>query len=299
MTPRIIDPFELRADPALVSELRDHPGEHIERRLTDTTAIEVRADETSGGWKGGGLAIVYNSRSENLGGFTEIIKPGAARKVLKDKPDTRALQNHNPDLLLGRTTAGTLRLKDSPKGLDYEFDAPATSYADDLRVLMERGDITQSSFAFRVAPGGQEWSEDEESGALIRTVTEFSALYDVSPVTYPAYPASTSGVRVRDLTSLSGEELRALAWQIHRGDHQATAEERQVIDSLLTVKFSTVSPWTAERTLRAAAEEPELLAAIHNMRAHVELEPLAGDPEPDWRVAANQRRLRRLERELA
>jgi phage head maturation protease len=121
---RIIDTYELRANPALAAELRDHPGDYIERRTVTTTGVEVRDGDTDAGWKGGGLAIVYNTRSENLGGFTEIIKAGAARKLLKTSPDVRALQNHNPDLLLGRTNAGTLRLKDTPKGLDYEFDAP-------------------------------------------------------------------------------------------------------------------------------------------------------------------------------
>jgi HK97 family phage prohead protease len=104
--------------------------------------VETRAADN--GWRGGGLAAVFDDLSHNLGGFREVIDHGAFRKVLASKPDVRALFNHDANYLLGRTTAGTLRLKEVGKGLDYEFDAPATSYAADLRVLMERGDLNQS-----------------------------------------------------------------------------------------------------------------------------------------------------------
>jgi HK97 family phage prohead protease len=156
--------------------------------------VEVRKS-TDAGWQGGGLALVYGSRSENLGGFIEEIRAGALTDVLARTPDVRALINHSPDAVLGRTTSGTLRIADTPEGLDYEFDAPDTTYARNLRVLMERGDITQSSFAFRAAPDGVEWDEDPETGVLVRVIHRFSALLDVSPVTYPAYPAATSGIR--------------------------------------------------------------------------------------------------------
>lgn len=197
----LLTPRELRTRPGLLAELRSGgtPEGMAELRFSPGGA-EVRAAD-DGSWKGGGLAIVYNSRSENLGGFVEVIKPGAVRDVLAREPDTRALFNHEPNLVLGRTRSGTLRLDDQAEGLDYEFDAPDTSYARDLRVLLDRGDVSQSSFAFRVAPDGAEWDEDPDTGLLLRIVHRLSALYDVSPVTYPAYQAASSGLRSDSLAN--------------------------------------------------------------------------------------------------
>lgn len=232
--PVVIDPLELRAHPELLNEIREQPGKHVERRVVGMRKTEIReARADAEGWRGGGLAAVYDSRSQNLGGFIEVVKHGAMRKVLAKNPDVRALINHDGNLLLGRTAAGTLRLKDTPAGLDYEFDAPATSYADDLRVLMERGDITQSSFAFRLAPGGDTWEEDEESGVLVRTIHEFGDLYDVSPVTEPAYLDATSGIRshvgVDDLLaqvrSLDGEHLTRFMDQVKQYDLRSVSQQ--------------------------------------------------------------------------
>lgn len=111
-----------------------------------------------------------------------------------DDAEIAGLFNHDSNLVLGRVGAGTMVLEDNPPvGVRYTIDAPDTSYANDLRVSMERGDVYQSSFAFRLARQGDEWHEDEESGMLIRTIIKFSRLYDMSPVTYPAYPATDSG----------------------------------------------------------------------------------------------------------
>jgi HK97 family phage prohead protease len=173
-------------------EIRSRSTDGVERR-TFSTLLEVRATVT--GWQIVGHGIVYNVLSENLGGFREMVAEGAATDVLASNPDVRGLINHNPDLLLGRTTAGTMTLEDDPPtGLRYIIDPPDVSYANDLHVSMDRGDINQSSFAFRIARGGDIWEEDEETGLLIRTIIKFSGLYDMSPVTYPAYPTTDSGV---------------------------------------------------------------------------------------------------------
>ena len=194
----LLTPAELRARPGLLDAMRSAGGgtpEGFGAELRFGPSAEIRATGDDGSWKGGGAAIVYNSRSENLGGFVEIIRPGAVRDVLARDPDTRALFNHDASMVLGRTRAGTLVLEDREADLDYEFDAPDTSYARDLRVLLGRGDVNQSSFAFRVAPDAVEWDEDPDSGLLVRVIHRLSALYDVSPVTYPAYPAASSGLR--------------------------------------------------------------------------------------------------------
>ncbi|ELP3920192.1 HK97 family phage prohead protease [Escherichia coli] len=140
-----------------------------------------------------GYAAVFNSRSEPMWGFREIIAPGAFDDVLND--DVRGLFNHDPNYVLGRTTANTLTLSVDARGLRYEIIAPDTQTIKDLVVApIARGDVNQSSFCFRVAPGGERWYEDDE-GIVIREITKFSRLYDVSPTTYPAYKAADSSVR--------------------------------------------------------------------------------------------------------
>lgn len=140
-----------------------------------------------------GYGSVFNSRSEPLWGFREIIKPGAFDDVLTN--DVRGLFNHDPNFILGRSTSGTLALRVDERGLQYNITAPDTQTIRDLVIApMMRGDITQSSFAFQVARDGDDWYEDEE-GVVIREISRLSRLYDVSPVTYPAYQEADSGVR--------------------------------------------------------------------------------------------------------
>lgn len=140
-----------------------------------------------------GYGSVFNIRSEPLWGFREIIKPGAFDDVLND--DVRGLFNHDPNFILGRSTSGTLKVSVDERGLQYDIQAPDTQTIRDLVLApMQRGDINQSSFAFRVARDGDHWYEDEE-GVVIREINKFSRLYDVSPVTYPAYQAADSTVR--------------------------------------------------------------------------------------------------------
>lgn len=162
-------------------ELRFYPS-NIELREESGKPATVR-----------GLASVFGSPSEDLGGFIEFIERGAFEPArLED--DVRALFNHTPNMVLGRTRSKTLRLWVEDSGLGYEFDLPDTSYANDLRVLLRRKDITQSSFAFDVArDGGQRWVE--EDGKLKRHIRKVSRLYDVSPVTFPAYPDTEVALR--------------------------------------------------------------------------------------------------------
>lgn len=132
-----------------------------------------------------GYGSVFNTRSEPLWGFREIIKPGAFDDVLGN--DVRGLFNHDPNFILGRSSANTLTLSVDERGLQYNIVAPDTQTIRDLIIApMLRGDITQSSFAFSIARDGESWYEDEE-GIVIREISKFSRLYDVSPVTYAAY----------------------------------------------------------------------------------------------------------------
>lgn len=167
---------------------------------TRTFACELRAEtdgEDNQTSKIHGYGSVFNSRSENLcgnfGNFREIIMPGAFDDVLDD--DVRALFNHDPNFVLGRNKANTLTLSTDETGLRYEIEAPQTQTIRDLVLEpMKRGDINQSSFAFRIARYGDEWAEDED-GAVIRTIHKISRLFDIGPVTYAAYTDASSATR--------------------------------------------------------------------------------------------------------
>jgi HK97 family phage prohead protease len=142
-----------------------------------------------------GYGSVYNSRSNDLGGFYEYIAEGAISEDVINKSDVRALINHNMDKILARSVNGngTLKLNTDSKGLRYEFEIPDTSYGRDLKVNMANGNLSQSSFAFTVAD--DDWSTDE-SGNNIRTITKIDRLFDISVVTYPAYSQAESDLVV-------------------------------------------------------------------------------------------------------
>lgn len=153
--------------------------------------IETRAD--AGEKLIRGHAALFDTLSENLGGFREQVAKGAFAGVLDD--DVRALFNHDPNHILGRTNAGTLSIAVDDTGLRYEIQPPDTQTARDLVTSIDRGDIDQSSFAFTVAE--DDWEENED-GVWIRTILKVRRLYDVSPVTYPAYPDASVGLRSLD-----------------------------------------------------------------------------------------------------
>ncbi|HEY2467991.1 MAG TPA: HK97 family phage prohead protease [Terracidiphilus sp.] len=150
-----------------------------------------------------GYAAVFNSPAQLPMGWAEEIDPHAFDSVMASNPDVRALWNHNPDFVLGRTAAGTLRVSVDTHGLAYEVDPPDTQAARDLMVSMRRGDVTQSSFGFVVRR--DQWTEI--NGEVKRLILEMEELFDVSPVTYPAYPTASSGVR--SLPASMPAELRS------------------------------------------------------------------------------------------
>jgi len=137
-----------------------------------------------------GYAARFNELSEEMWGMREKIAPGAFTEAI-GKSDVRALWNHDPNYVLGRTKNGTLQIREDEQGLFYEVTPPDAQWARDLVESIKRGDVDQSSFAFTV--DAEAW--DESSDPVIRTIVKVRELYDVSPVTYPAYPTATSGVR--------------------------------------------------------------------------------------------------------
>lgn len=163
--------------------------DNLERRNFGTGKLKVEQRAESQSNTIIGHAAVFNSRSEDLGGFTEQIATGAFDDVLND--DVRALFNHNQNFVLGRTISKTLRLSIDEQGLRYEIDIPNTTVGNDLLESINRGDISQSSFGFIV--GEDEWEKKDNNN--LRTITKVARLYDVSPVTYPAYPETNAAVR--------------------------------------------------------------------------------------------------------
>lgn len=160
----------------------------IERRYFTETELRVKDEESN---TITGYAAVFNSWSEDLGFFKEQIAPGAFNATIKNG-DVRGLINHDPSLIIGRTKNGTLRLWEDDKGLGYENDLPDTSYAKDLRESIKRKDITQNSFGFQTIK--DEWSEDGRK----RTLHEVR-LFDISPVTFPAYKQTNVKLRLQEV----------------------------------------------------------------------------------------------------
>lgn len=165
----------------------------LEYQPRSVEVTNLRTIATDEGKKIRGHLAVFDSFSEDLGGFREKIAPGAFKKTLKEA-DVRALFNHDSNYVLGRNKSGTLKMKEDKQGLDCEIDPPDTGWARDLMVSIERGDIDQGSFAFRTIKDSWDMSDEKNP---IRTLEEV-ALRDVSVVTYPAYPETDAGIREND-----------------------------------------------------------------------------------------------------
>ncbi len=157
----------------------------VERRFT-SGAVEVRQRGNATVIEG--HAAVFEKLSQNLGGFVERVMPGAFTKTLQEA-DVRALFNHDENLVLGRNKSGTLELSEDESGLYYRISPPDTTYANDLRAIIERGDVSQSSFAFMTIE--DEWGLSEQDFPR-RDLLQVH-LVDVSPVTYPAYLDTDAG----------------------------------------------------------------------------------------------------------
>mgnify|MGYP003292706462 FL=1 len=187
----------------------------LERRSFD---IEFRSEESR---KVEGYASVFNSRSKDLGGFTEIIDPSAFEGVI-ERSDVLALLNHDQDrgvLARSRKGVGSLMLTIDERGLHYSFDAPHTALGNELIEGLKRGDISTSSFAFTVS--GEKWTK-EEDGSYLRTITQIDKLFDVSPVYNEAYEDTT--VALRSLDAIRAEEAASLR------DVEPTEEEKEEVE---------------------------------------------------------------------
>lgn len=178
----------------------------IERRIQ---CKEVRLDDSTGKPSIRGYAAVFNQLSEDLGGFREQLSTGAFSDAIGNS-DVRALINHDPNLVLARNKSATLAMREDSTGLYVEITPPDTQAARDLIELMKRGDVNQMSFAFTVGREDQTWTRDG-TGPWLRTIKKVQRLFDVSVVTYPAYPQTSAAVRaLEDLQKHDADAAAAI-----------------------------------------------------------------------------------------
>jgi hypothetical protein len=218
----------------------------------DLSKCEVRSAEGDAPATFSGYAAVFNELSVNLGGFRERIQPGAFRSAVEDGQDVRFLINHDSNLILGRTPR-TITLTEDEIGLRVECELPNTSYANDLVESMRREDINQMSFGFITR--SDDWKEkDAETGLPIRELIE-ADLFDVSVVTYPAYPDTTA--EVRTYIAEHNPELLDRA--------KRAAEDLEELNVITTPETDTESELDRAR---AAFEEARALAGVRIQDDH-------------------------------
>ena len=203
----------------------------LEYRTFDADITEIRLTPDGDGMTFGGYAWRYNEPSLPLP-FTERIAPGAFTRSLKSRVDIRAYVNHNDELLLGSTRAKTLRIDDRADGGYVEIDLPDTSWGRDVKVLVERSDISGMSFGFSTVKDS--WNDEGSERTLLA-----ARLHEVSVVTgVPAYPTTTAGIRkLMPLASRSAtdvEELNDAMQALQTGDITETQAEllRNVVNKV-------------------------------------------------------------------
>lgn len=176
-----------------------------------------------------GYGSVFNQRSVDLGGFQEIIAPGAFDGVI-ERSDVKCYLDHNPDkgiLARSRNGKGSLSLELDERGLKYAFDAPHTNLGDEVVEGLKRGDYSQSSFAFTVE--SESWTK-EEDGTYLRTINKIGGLYDVSIVANPAYEGTS--VALRSLDAFKAQEETKIPEEVK----EEVREEPQVEETVEEVK---------------------------------------------------------------
>ena len=186
-----------------------------------------------------GYAALFNSRSENLGGFTEQIAPGAFTRSLKSRNDIKLRWNHDTGAGMGSTRAGTLTLSEDERGLRVEANLPNTTHGRDAKELIKRGDVSGFSFGFTIpGRGGDEWNS-EGTERTLKSVR----LHEVSLVAFPAYPATNGTAQVRGLDKLAkraevdADALADALMKLEQGEEISTDDR-----NLLTKVIDSVSP---------------------------------------------------------
>ena len=236
----------------------------VERRFLPIDTAELRADGE--GRKLAGYAAVFNVEAIIWDSWREMVAPGAYAKTLAEH-DIRGLWNHDQNIVLGRNKANTLRLREDSYGLNIELDPPDNEWGRPVLDAVRRGDVTGMSLSFRAIK--QEWvSAPEGSRELPLRIVREAKLFEISPVTFPAFEQTTVGVRSESLEDIErGEDVidqaRALVRCAERG-YMLTDEDRSLIAvarDLLAAAIPTLEP---EVNAHHSSSEPEVLRTHHS-----------------------------------
>ena len=200
----------------IIREERDIPPIDVELRIDDSDNPKMT-----------GYATKYGNFYD-LGWFKERVQEGAFDETLKTS-DVRCLKNHDPNLILGRTTNQTLRLESNSTGLKFEDDLPDTTTGKDTREEIRRGDISGCSFSFIVAEDDWKYFDDDRQDE--RTIMKIGELFDVGPVVYPANPKTSVSARDYSVAKRSLDKFKEENQEIakkeleNREDPPAKTEE--------------------------------------------------------------------------
>lgn len=210
--------------------------------------FEVR--ESENGMTFYGYAAKFNSRSENLGGFYEVIEPGAFGRSLKSRNDVKLLVNHDTGRVLASSRSKTLRLYEDSVGLRVEADLPNTTDGRDMAELLKRGDLSSMSFGFNVIKDA--WNSEGD----MRTLKSVR-LFEVSIVAFPAYQATEASVRGLDKVAQRAQvDADALADVMLRIEEGSDLTEEQA--NLMKSVVEELAPRAAEQS-EESSSEPSLL----------------------------------------
>jgi HK97 family phage prohead protease len=259
-------------------------GTHeLERRMfAEAPGLEVKTED-NGRTVIRGYAAVFESESQDLGGFVEIVERGAFDAVMKSNPDVFGKYNH--ERVIGRTSSGTMRLTVDDRGLRYEIDPPHS--AADVVELIQRGDVRGSSFAFRTSPKDEVWERDAK-GRQVRRIRSFSFLGDAGPVDQPAYLATETYVSKRAL------EMAAAIVEEPADERQADPVVEDTAEPLVDTEVEGfVDDEDEERAVSLKPTSGMAAAAKRGLRLHEEGK--SGDGLKPETVARANRLARREE----
>lgn len=222
-----------------------------------------------------GHAAVFNQFTEEVPTFfgckiREQIAPGAFKKTIQEA-DVRALFNHDPNFVLGRNKAGTLSLAEDDMGLAINCKPPDTQSVRDLVLEpMRRGDISQMSFGF--IPIREQWEEDRQNDLLTRTLLEVR-LFDVSVVTYPAYPQTDAAVR--SIMDEHGVDLFAIRSAMVKFDHKldlSNGERSAVLKAIETLSRIPAAPAELSHPAEERKQPPANMETLRRRLARINSE---------------------------
>jgi HK97 family phage prohead protease len=234
-----------------------HTMTKVETRQVQVQDLELREEGSTRTFAG--YAAVFNSDSEPLP-FIEQIRPGAFQRTLSSRNQIKMFVNHEDTMVLASTRAGTLRLSEDNRGLKVEADMPETSYARDLSVLMQRGDVDSMSFGFHVPRGGDEWSDDGQR----RYLNEI-ALREVSVVTgFPAYEATSATIRKAQLlaqrTDTDADALADALTALEAGNELNDDQANLLVDVVDRQRVKAEPTVDASEVIGVLREKLDLLA---------------------------------------